>query len=210
RRRSEKRQRIPMHGADQAVQAVEPETCAPVEVRLDCVEDEGARNEERDRLHEHPRRANRLRHRTAEEEMPLAHGERGEPHDCPRNRKRGREGATGENAEPRPADGLLEPQPDERRPRRELVRERPGREDDERARTGPDENPSSHRTFNVNGAVSTFPRTLNWRKSRHVPGCGNRTPTLSLPGAAEWPPMRVFPKMPAHAGVFAPHTCVWK
>src|SRR5437868_3919582 len=83
-------------------------------------------------------------------------------------------------------------------------------EHDEHAGGDPDERAGSHRTLSVNGAVSTFPPTLNCRNKRHVPDWGSKTPTFSFPGDDECPLIRVLPKMPAQAGVFAPHTCVWK
>ena len=61
--------------------------------------------------------------------------------------------------------------------RRERVGNAAGQQDDERRSDDPCQSP--HPTTSVNGAVSTRPSTLHWRKSRHVPGTGTSTPTRS-------------------------------
>ena len=74
-----------------------------------------------------------------------------------------------------------------RRPEQRSVRERRRRQ---RQRCGGDraeDDGASHRTCNVNGAVSTWPSTRHWRNRRHVPATGTRTPTVSLPGVEEVP-----------------------
>src|SRR5438309_832207 len=96
--------------------------------------------------------------------------------------------------EARPADLALELVPDDRRMRRERVRERARGEDDERGDRKPVQS-AAHRTRSVKGAVRIFPFAWNWRKSRQIPGSGTSTTTFRRPGLDERPTARAPPRI---------------
>ena len=56
----------------------------------------------------------------------------------------------------------------------------------------------------------TFPSTRVWRKSRHLPGAGTRTPTFSFPGVAELPVIFVPPSTLVQPVAPGAQTWVWK
>ena len=210
RERRENRNSIPVHRADEAVDPVVAEAGPPVEVRLERIERGAARGEQQQRRRRHPPPADRSRRGSPCHQVPLADAERNQPDDSGGERKRDGERDESRNDETRSSHRVLERRADEGRPRGELVGNGARTKHDHRARSSPQERPSRHRTRSVNGAVRTLPPTLHCRNSRHVPGCGSKTPTLNLPGVDECPLIRTPPKDPAHAGVRAPHTCVWK
>ena len=134
RERRQDRDRVPVRGPGQAVEAVPAEAGAPVLPRLEQGEREAGRDEEDSGADDEPREAKRRR-RGVRQQRPLAHAESREPDDGGRdddsqNDRNDRDDR--QRRAPGPAlEGLRQ------RRGRERVRDRPGREDDERAAPEP-------------------------------------------------------------------------
>ena len=191
RERGEDRDRIAVNGPEQAGQAVPAEPLAPVDRRLEHRERERRRDEERRDARRRAvpgrsrggatsrRPSSRSRSRTASAASQSTAAAIAAAASAPTTRGTVTSGPSLVVGERREEHGL----------RRERVDDRARREHDRDGDERPDREPQTQRqrTWSVKGTVSTLPSGLHCRNSRHVPGAGTRTPTLSFPGVVELP-----------------------
>src|SRR5262245_61770896 len=204
RERGQERDRVPVHRPDEARETVEAEPRPPVQVRLEGRERERARDVEGDGAEGQPPEPQPRRDALRAEPGALAHAEGRQPDDEDRHRRRNAERDQGHGDEAGAARRALE-HPRERAGR-DRVSERASTEHEQRDHGGPEQEPGLHRTFSVNGADITRPRSRNWRKSRQVPAIGSSTPTLSFPGPSGRPTTVAPPRTLVQPGVSGPQT----